>query len=143
MLSTTHTLPPGKYFVGDPSFVLDESWNTALQLSSDFTSDMPIALNGKIMWAAPVDSDETADAFDDQHGTEYPVKEFFLGAVPIDLVENPEGEEHGTVVDAVNGMTVSHQDGVFRFNNIVIDTNQALDEFDGGYDLDPDDDKFF
>lgn len=141
MISTTHLLPPGKYFIGDPSFVLDESWQDVLDRSREFSTDMPVSLNDRLIWAAVIDNDAQG-YFTDQNDVEYPVQEFYFGAIPIELVENPEGEEHGTVIDAPCGVLVSCTDGVFRFNDIVINTNEAQADPGGGYDLDPSDDHF-
>ena len=142
MIGTMHLLPPGKYFVGDPGFVFDdESWEAVLRLTDFFKRDEPSVFNGFPLWGMTFSVHDKTSFFD-QNDIEYPVNDSVLAAISIDLIENPEGEEHGTIVDAPNGLSVSFSDGVFKFNEIVIDTIQRDTLIDGGYDLDPADDQF-
>jgi hypothetical protein len=135
------TLPPGKYFIGDPSFVLDNDWKRILQISSDARSGVRVELDDSMMWAAPIENTKRK-IFTDQNDVEYQSIGFYFGAVPIEMVENPEGEEHGAIVEAPNGIQVGCVDGVFRFNDIVIDTNEPGADPGNGHELSTDDDQF-
>lgn len=135
-----HTLPPGKYFIGDPSFVMDDSSLKELTAATNtFARDEVISFRDLAVWVHVVNSSQTV--FTDQNEVEYQLKAAF-GAIPIELVENPAGEEIGTILDAADGLKVSFYNGVFSFNDIVISTEPPpTGEFDGGYDLNPDDDQ--
>lgn len=146
MTAITNLLPPGKYYVGDPQRVFSvESWNGILRATNYFRRDQPTMIRGRQLWGMHTATDRRL--FTDQNGVEYLTVVGILGAVPIELIENPEGEEHGTVIDAPNGMVVSYDEGVFRFDDIIIDANEPDTTFGelhdpNGYGLDPDDDKF-
>jgi hypothetical protein len=147
MTTIAHRLPPGKYYVGDPQRVFSsESWNTILRATDYFRRDLPTLIRGRTIWGLNTATDRRV--FTDQNGVEYQTIVGVLGAVPIELIENPEGEEHGTVIDAPAGMLVGYDEGVFRFDDIIIDVNEpdtTFGELGGdpsGYTLDPDDDKF-
>jgi hypothetical protein len=137
-----HTLPPGKYFIGDPSFVVDKkAWGDIVSNAATFTNSPASVINSdQVLWVHQVHSDQTS--FTDQNGVEYLVSAKILGAIPIEMVDNPAGEEHGTILDAPDGLKVSFHNGVFTFGDIVISTEPPpTGPFDGGYDLNPDDDQ--
>lgn len=142
MIATSHLLPPGKYFIGDPGHVFDDqSWEELVRKSQFFKLDEPITIRGHQVWGGTVAA--AKQIFTDQNGIEYRVDDNVLAAVPIELIEDPSGEDRGTVVEAPSGLHVKLEDGVFRFDDIVIDTNGPRDHnIDGGYDLDPADDHF-
>lgn len=145
MTAATHELPPGKYFIGDPGLVLDDLYHVIIEDTANFTDSTPVEINGQFICGFHIDEfieDEgSLMIFTDQNDNEYPVGYGAIAAVSIDLVEDPEGEDHGTVIDAPDGLKISIQDGVFRFNDIVINTKEQID-LGGGYDLDPANDKF-
>lgn len=143
-----HTLPPGKYFIGNPAFVLDDRTECEIMsLAHGYMRDEVVIYRDLSLWAYLIKSD--LEIFTDQNGVEYesrPKGSTFgskiLGAIPIDLVENPAGEEHGTILDAPDGLKVSFYGGVFTFGDISISTQPPpTGPFDGGYDLNPDDDQ--
>lgn len=137
-----YTLPSGKYFIGDISYIFNNrSWDEIVAVNN-FNS-APFEVNASLVWAAHTANGD--GEYEDQNGNKYPVDSGVLGAVPIDLVENPERESLGAVMNAPHGLEVSVEDGVFRFNEIVIDTDPDthFGSLDGGYDLDPNDDVIF
>lgn len=140
--SISHVLPPGKYFIGDPSAVFDdELLERVLRATNFFSMPTPVMIMGAKLWG--MRGVTTQKVFSDQNGVEYQVNDGVLGAVPIELIDVPEGEEHGTVIDAPDGLQVAFENGVFHFNEIAINTNDPTDtDFDGGYDLDPGEDHF-
>ena len=109
----------------------------------DFLSIEPFVYGGFSMWVAYTANGD--GEYEDQNGNKYPVDAAVLGAVPIELVENPEHESFGAILDAPRGLEICLEDGVFRFNQIVIDTDADthFGSLDGGYDLDPEDDDIF
>ena len=139
-----YTLPPGKYFIGDPSLVFGHrSWDEVMTAGKDFKNSAPFDFGGFSLWVAYTTNGD--GEYEDQNGNKYPVDAAVLGAVPIELVEDPEHESFGAILNAPRGLEVSSEDGVFRFNEIVIDTDPIthFGSLDGGYDLDPDDDEIF
>jgi hypothetical protein len=135
-------LPPGKYYIGDPCYVFqDATWDRLLETAlEDLQHGEITEFDGRQLWGhATMHGD---GVFEDQNGVEYGVDTGTLGAVPIELIDDPAGEENGTIVDAPNGLSVEHDNGTFWFGNIVIKTNADLDkdfdddEVDGGYDGD-------
>lgn len=133
-------LPAGKYFIGDPGMVLDASWDEVLQCT-DFFTQRPTSFKGSVIWGGATIRGN--GIFIDQNGAEYQVEDGLLAAIPIELIENPGGEEHGTVVDSAEGLTVSVKDGFFWFGTIAIDTNAPLVEADPtGHGLDAANDHF-
>ena len=138
------TLPPGKYFIGDASLIFsNRSWDEVMAAGKDFRDGEPFEFGGFTMWVAYTANGD--GEYEDQNGNKYPVDSAVLGAVPIELVEDPEHESSGAILNAPSGLEVSAEDGVFRFNEIVIDTDPIthFGSLDGGYDLDPEDDMFF
>lgn len=138
-----NTLPPGKYYIGDPCYVIDDKeWDDVLDATAYFENAGVSTFQGHQLWGhSTAYGDGT---YLDQNGNEYGVDSGCIGAVPIGLIENPGGEDHGTmVIDAPEGLRVSYENGKFWFNSICIDTDPSDDEedFDGGYDLDPEDDE--
>ena len=135
-------LPPGRYFIGDPCYVFDndkDTWDKLLD--AGLVDGGLIEFNGHKVWGhSTMWGDGT---YKDQNGNEFGVDSGMLGAVPMELIEYPAGEEHGTMVDAPNGLTVDFERGTFYLGNIVIKTDDDdEEEFDGGYDGDPDEDEF-
>lgn len=140
-------LPPGRYFIGDPCYVFDDDKDTWDKLLDAGLSDGGVVeFNGHKVYAHHTAYGD--GTYKDQNGNEFGVDTGMLGAVPIELIEYPAGEEDGTMVDAPNGLLVDYENGTFYFGNIVIKTDEddeddfEEDPFDGGYDGDPDADRF-
>jgi hypothetical protein len=119
-------LPPGTYFIGDPCYVFDndrDTWDRLLTVQG-FGDGKVVEFEGHQLWAA---STKYGDGtYRDQNGAEYGVDSGMLGAVPIELIESPVGEEDGRMIEAPNGLTVSEENGTFYLGNTVIET----DDFD-------------
>lgn len=138
-----HKLPAGEYYIGDPCYVFEgKTWDQILEETDSFQSGDIQHFNGFDLWAA---STQWGDGtYCDQNGIEYPVDSGLLGIIPLGLIDNPEGLEHGTVIKFPKDVTVDFDNGMFWFGHIRIDTDNSRgsDPDDGGYDLDPDDDVF-
>jgi hypothetical protein len=135
-------LPAGKYYIGDPCYVFaDATWQKLLDDVDDFLDGEIKHVSGFDLWAHSTAWGDGTYA--DQNGIEYGVDSGSLGAVPIGMVDNVDGLEHGTVMDFPNGLTVEYDNGTFWFGSIVIKTDDAdEDEFEDAYDGDPEDDRF-
>jgi hypothetical protein len=133
-------LPPGTYFIGDPCYVFSrDAWRRLINQTNCFEDDDIVNFDGQDMYAFGTSDGD--GVYQDQNGVEYGVDSGNLGVVPIELIDNPEGEEHGTTITADEGMRVQHRDGTFWFNNICIKTNSDdEEEYGDSYD-DPDADE--
>jgi hypothetical protein len=137
----TQRLPAGKYYIGDPCYVFnDETWDTLIEKHWDSMRHGEIfELNGQQLW---MHSTKFGDGvYDDQNGTEYGVDAGLLGIVPIALIEDPAGEENGTVLEFQRSVVVSYDNGTFYIGNITIKTGDddldfEDDDPDGGYNED-------
>lgn len=125
-------LPAGKYYIGDPCYVFDESWDRLLESTNYLQNKGPVDFDGYTLFAySTAYGDGT---YTDQHGNEYPVDAGLLGAIPIELIEVPSGEEDGTILDAPNGLEVYHDNGTFYFGDIIIKTDETdPDDFGDPY----------
>lgn len=129
------TLPAGTYFIGDPRLVLDRSWPSVLAQADGFRVPTVVEHAGQPLFGAVPAS--SRHVFTDQNGMEYLVN-YALGAVPLDLVEDPHGEELGTVVEAPTGLHVAYVAGVFTFGSITISTRPPThQDRPGDLDLGP------
>lgn len=138
-------LPAGKYYIGDPCYVFaDKTWDRILESDTELRTGEIVEFEGHQLWAhATFHGDGT---YKDQNENEFGVDGSMLGAVPIDAIDEPAGEEFGTVIDAPNGLEVEYSNGTFWIGPITIKTNDVDaddfpdDDVDGGYagDLDLD-----
>lgn len=140
---TFHTLPPGRYYIGDPSYPFqDETWDRILDELNLFSAEL-LTWQGRDFWAG---STKWGDGtYTDQNGVEYAVDTGQIGIIPLEIIDDPEGLEHGTVIELKNSVHVEYdpKEGTFWIGPICIRTDFSEEEsFDGGYDLDPDDDEF-
>lgn len=144
------TLPPGKYYIGDPCYVIDTDWDAVLDLHESPTKD---AISTGLRPRDPEDKifefkgcklwmHSTAygdGSYMDQNGNEYGVDSGLLGAIPLELIDDADGEIEGRVVDAPNGLVVSYEDGTFYLGDTVIKT-QDDPEYPDPYAGDDEDD---
>lgn len=132
----TNYLPTGTYFIGDPSFVMHEFWKVLIQNTNNFKKPEVFEFNNSFVWGAQTKLG--ARTYECLNNIEYQTKSGILAAIPIELIDNPEGVEHGAVTFVENGMYVSEEYGVFHFGAICIDTNpkKANTDFNTGHDLD-------
>lgn len=138
------TLPPGKYFIGDPGYVLEDSWGEVVDAIEQAEGKV-FSVRGVKMWAHYTAHGD--GEFTDQHGNTFAVDSGTLGAVPIELIEDPAGEEYGVVIDAEHGLTVDYDNGTFWLGATVIKTDDIdasgfADEDDDLYELDADENWF-
>jgi hypothetical protein len=132
------TFGPGKYFIGDPCYVMDDAlydkWGkeTEWEGSGEFTVD-----------GHKFACDHTAygdGGYPGSDGNEYSVDAGIIGIVPEAMWKKNTEElslDLGTVVDVKNKVTFSAKDGFFEYNidgkQLTIATGEEEDE---GYDED-------
>jgi len=134
----TQRLPAGKYYIGDPCYVFsDETWDILCDKHLDSMSTGEIfEHNGQQLWSHGTAYGD--GVYSDQNGTEYGVDAGLLGIVPIALIEDPAGEELGTMLEFPRSVVVSYDNGTFYIGNITIKTGDddldfEDDDVDGGY----------
>lgn len=146
----SYRLPPGKYYIGDPCYVMqDGTWDELLNEHHDHLSHGEIVeFKGAQLWAHGTAHGDGAYA--DQNDAEYTVDSGMLGVVPLALIDDPAGEEGGVVMDFPKGLTVEYCNGTFFIGPICIRTDYLTDdedfeddEVDGGYDGDLGMDRLF
>ena len=129
-------LPAGKYYIGDPCYVIaEENWDAWLDAYRE--GDGELTYNGHEMWAHQTYFGD--GSYKDQQGREYGVDAGTLAAVPFDLVERSFGSL-GHVIDFDKPFECSCDEGVFTFGNIVIDTYGHAEDEDMHDDYDMYDD---
>jgi len=121
----------GTYYIGDPCYIFEESWQDALNETEFFRKDK---LFGKDIF---VNSTAYGDGlFYDNHGNSYPVDAGMIGILPIELInkdakisqEDIVKQKFGTVQTFTENFTCDYEDGEFRFGHIRINTKGIEDE---------------
>lgn len=121
--SVTVTVPPGKYFLGDPCYAVpDDYWDDLLD-SCDFFNTTPVGVvNGnQVLSFNTAYGDGT---YEDQYGNEYPVDAGMIGLTPAAFVDgDPVKARLGQWVE-FNCPTICYSaDGVLTFGKFNINTD--------------------
>jgi hypothetical protein len=134
------TLPPGKYYIGDPCYIFDaETWT---RICDTFINGEIVEIDGVKCWSHGTMHGD--GEFQDQNGNTFGIDSGMFAAVPIELINNPAGEDDGAIIDAPSGLTVEYDQGTFWFGSVCITTDDGMEfdppacDFDGGYDGDLD-----
>lgn len=131
------TLPPGRYFIGDPCYVIvDEDWPSFCDVSFDANGpgkgDGVLEFDGHLMLAGGTAFGD--GEFMDQQCNVYGVDAGMLGIIPEALwdpkIVVDELYRLGNVVTITEPFTAEVSDGVFSLGGYVIDTNGTSDEDD-------------
>ena len=124
-------LPAGKYFIGDPCYVLqskdnsDERWSKFCDLiyeDEDGNTNEVTEFEGVPMYTG---NTKYGDGYYlDNYGNGYGVDAGLIGAVPMELCKQSKKEMDrlGRVVVFKKDFRARSQDGIFYFGDIVIDT---------------------
>ena len=133
----TLVLPPGRYFVGDPCYVIpDNLWSDFCDITFESQTYTIEEFRGHLMLAGSTAYGDGRYA--DNNGQTYGVDSGMLGIVPEALWLNaPEREiaGYGQIVEFGTMFPASCNNGVFSFGPIFIDT-QHDDEEDENDDED-------
>jgi len=123
-------LPAGKYWIGDPCYVIDDSlWDEFCKVSIQNHKSVDVTeFQGVPMFAA-------GTAFGDgwflgSNGYGYGVDAGMLAVVPIELCVKEEFEDLGTVHNFKQPFEAYVENGVFHFGDIDIDTAGYDDPLD-------------
>jgi hypothetical protein len=125
----THTFPAGKYYIGDPCYVVrDGSWGKLIDETGCFGLDLDgknwddgkFTYRGKFCFAAGTAYGD--GCYTDHRGGEYPVDAGLIGILPVEVCVKKNLKD-GRVVDFTSDFEVYEFDGVFHFGHVKIDTN--------------------
>lgn len=122
-------LPKGKYYVGDPCYIFNKSWDEICTMLFDEGSNLLTELYKK-----PVFIDSTAygdGIYYDQFSRKYYVDAGLIGCLPISLlrkdskqtISSVQKHEGMHIIDFKEDFEVSCYNGVFQFGEIIIDTS--------------------
>jgi hypothetical protein len=123
------TLPPGKYYIGDPCYVFGGDWSPGI---CDVILDGGDIYRGLRFFAAPTAYGD--GSYTGSNGFEYGVDAGLLGAIPLELVTDEAGLELGTVIEVKHGLAVICNEGTFMFaprgelGGVTIDTGDSAEE---------------
>jgi len=118
---TEVTIPAGRYYLGDPCYVIrDEDWHPLLE-NCNYFIDRPVGEVGgyQILAFSTKHGDGT---FHDQHKNEYDVDAGVIGLVPVAY----GGREHDNREVEFKSPTLCwNDDGVLHFGSIKINTDDS------------------
>lgn len=135
------TLPAGKYFIGDPCYVIaDEKWDEVSDQMFPGIVGHPdyenhdIVVDGIHFFAY---STAYGDGlYDDFDNFKYPVDSGSIGAVPFELVSKREGEsleDYGRIIEVDQPLRcIRDENGTFIFvsGDLRIDIETGFEEYD-------------
>ena len=125
-MSQTFTMPAGKYYIGDPCYVIaDEDWGPLLEHAEYFSGTEGKAVDwmGDLLFSG---STAYGDGeYQDRKGNKYPVDAGMIGAVPWSHVDDEDrATKCGLVVVFEDDWKCSSEDGYFIFGSeVVIETS--------------------
>lgn len=148
----SESLPAGKYFIGDPCYVIAEKkWSKFCDLMFDGSSDLREEIkfefeNQPIVAMSTAYGDGT---FYDNHGNSYGVDSGTLGLTPISLCEKralKDMDRLGKIWEFEKPITVFYENGNFdiqsgieTFIQVITDGSDEIEEEDDEYDYLEDD----
>jgi hypothetical protein len=112
------TLKPGLYFIGDPCYVINESWTEFIDKVKENT--ITEFRGYEVFYGGTAWGDGT---YLDNNGNEYPVDSGCLGIIPVDLIELDSSQELGQIVNFDDEFDVDNDGGIFTFGHIFINTD--------------------
>lgn len=127
----SHILPAGRYYIGDPCYVLGTNdhakWMSILDATNYFDGEV-YELDGHKVWAHGTAYGD--GCYSDNNNNSYPVDAGLIGVIPMELVEGIERVEKqglGAIHTFDAPFECSYDDGTFLIGDIIIETG-AEDE---------------
>jgi hypothetical protein len=111
----------GKYYLGDPCYSINESWNDILKQYKNFKEPLIDVLEGQILAFKTGDGEYPSNA-----GRKFCVDSGLLGLVPVELAEKElQGRQvfNSMIVDFREPTLCKKVKGKLYFDRVVIDTN--------------------
>ncbi len=118
----------GKYYVGDVSYVLSgRDYDLILEEGNFFNLKTSHQWNGKYRgYPIFVGSTSYGDGvYDDNYDRQYFVDAGIIGIVPVEALVSKSNIELGNLIEFKNDFTVSYDNGIFRFGDVVVDTKNT------------------
>lgn len=121
------TIPAGRYYLGDPCYVIrDDDWMPLLENSDYFRNPVGKVGGHDILAFSTKHGDGT---FYDQHKNEYDVDAGLIGLVPVAY----GGKQHENREVEFKSQTLCwSDDGVLHFGGITINTDAWVDQYEDG-----------
>lgn len=116
-------LPKGKYYIGDPGYVFDKSWDYILEKTDFFRKNKKIFGITNYFVHNTYWGDGT---YLDNLGNSYAVSSGLIGIIPFSLIEIDKKldlkDSFFTIKEFDKLFTVGYYDGEFYFDELKIDT---------------------
>lgn len=131
------TMPAGRYYVGDPCYLFNQSWHKILEENEYFEKEEQ-KINGlKVACGGTAYGDGT---YSDNKGRQYGVDAGLIGILPVELIAldgkltedeiNTSNNMHIIEMNDTTEFEVEISDGVFQFGDIIINTKDEEDPED-------------
>lgn len=131
-MTRKHIFPAGRYFVGDPCYVIaDKNWDELIKNTGCFglNENMDVInwydgvfyYTGKKCFANGTAYGD--GVFQDNAGRRYGVDAGLIGIVPVGATDDNNSSWCGHFIAFEENFIVYENDGIFYFGNIKIDTN--------------------
>lgn len=111
----------GKYYVGDPCYVIsDENWMPLLESTKYFENENQEYKGQQIFTEGTAHGD---GCFTDNFGREYGVDAGLIGIIPFEVIDDNRTGDGGQIIEFEKDFEVYTSElGIFHFGDIVIDT---------------------
>jgi len=120
-------LKKGKYYIGDPCYVIggnDEEREKLLQETNNFENDIQFYKGYPILIGNTADGD---GIFKDNKGEVYGVDSGSIGIIPIVAIDHKFERLYCHVITFKEDFVAEIEDGLFKFGNRIIKTNIGWD----------------
>lgn len=112
----------GKYYIGDPCYVLNEE----LIKFDNLKDDKILKIGEDFIF---LDKTTYGDGFyEDNFENKYSIDSGMLSVIPVNLIEKHENISLGKIVYFDKNFEVKSNEGVFYIGNIIVDTNNDWNE---------------
>lgn len=125
------TLPAGRYYIGDPCYVIpDSKWDDFCTVMFQTSDYHVVEFEGKPLLAGSTAYGD--GCYNDQYGNQYGVDAGTLSVVPESLwnptMSNDQVAQMGTIVVFEEPFRASCCNGFFQFGHIVINTDDDVED---------------
>ena len=127
-------LKKGIYYIGDPCYIFNKSWDDLLESNDYFNKEGVINIfNNECVIS---NTDYGDGIYFDNSGRKYAVDSGLIGILPIELIDKDKVVTFDEVENSIymhmyayaEDFEVDVFEGVFYFGNVIIDTNMDEDE---------------
>lgn len=121
-IATKFKFPAGKYYIGDPCYVLEESIYDKLIENFDFDKSYTIEINGHTMFMHCTSYGD--GTYNDGTARSYSVDSGLISIMPVKFISMEKFNETDNVhiVEFEKEFYVSFDDGTFKFGHVEIPT---------------------